>query len=164
MYPSSPYSYGSPAFPTPALINTRPPKANPCTAVTAGALAVLGCFGHGFLAIFAGSVILAGGAQDDGTDPDGSAVVAALVIAPLSLCIAVGLIVGAVLLFSRVAAGRYAIIAVSVLALLPWLAVLVLGNPVIGGFGLLFPLATLGTAAWRTTGRWIREERVPYTV
>lgn len=172
-YPASPYPYGPQAFPAQGLIPARPPKANPFTAVTAGALAVLGSFAHGFLAIFAGMVILAGGtdfappdqdpelAQPETADPDGGAVAVALVILPVSLCVAIGLIVGAVLLFSRVAAGRYTIIATATAALLPWLALMFIAAP-IGAIAVLFPLATIALAAWSSTGRWIAEQRVPY--
>lgn len=175
-YPASSYPYGPQAFPAQGLIPARPPKANPFTAVTAGALAVLGSFAHGFMAIFSGMVILAGGmdlappdqdpelaAQPDTADPDGGAVAAALVILPVSLCVAIGLIVGAVLLFSRVAAGRYTIIATATVALLPWLAFLFIAAP-IGAIGMLFPLATIVLAAWSSTGRWISEQRVPYSL
>lgn len=179
MYPTSSYSYGPqaypaapPSYPGPVVRSGRPPKANPVTAVTAGSLAVMGSLAHGFTAIFAGLLILAGSDiaasnQDSElatrTGPDDVTVSAAIVVLPTFLCVSVALIVGAVLLFSRIAAGRYVIIGASAVAMLPWLLIVVTGN-LIGGVGVLFPLAAIVTAAWSSTGRWIREQRVPYTL
>ncbi|MBF6136002.1 hypothetical protein IU501_23700 [Nocardia otitidiscaviarum] len=170
MHPSSPRAYGRRPIPAPTH---APPRANPFTGIAGGVLAALGGLAHGLLALTAGFVLLAGSdlvppdqdpdlaAQAELGKPDDAMLTAALLILPVSLVVAIGLITGTVLLFSRLAAGRYTIIATATIALLPWLAVMVSGQT-LGAIGVLFPLATVVLTAWASTGDWLRERRVPY--
>ncbi|MBF6178859.1 hypothetical protein [Nocardia otitidiscaviarum] len=155
MHPSSPRAY-------------VPPRANPFTGIAGGVLAALGGLAHGLLALTAGFVLLAGSdlvppdqdpdlaAQAELGKPDDAMLTAALLILPISLVVAIGLIAGAVLLFSRLAAGRYTIITIATIALLPWLAVMLAGQA-LGAIGVLFPLTTVVLTAWASTGHWLRE-------
>ncbi|WP_306363294.1 hypothetical protein [Nocardia sp. CC227C] len=167
MHPSSPHAYTARPIPAPTH---APPRANPFTGITGGVLAALGGLAHGLLALAAGFVLLAGtdlvppdpepAAQAAPGRPDDAMLAAALLICPVSLLVAIGLITGTVLLFSRLTAGRYTIIAIATIALLPWLAVMLAGHT-LGAIGVLFPLTTVVLTAWASTGHWLREQRVP---